>query len=303
MDGYLRAYRTDDATADADGTMSFVASTAGVKRDGLKIDQKRWRLDNYNSNPVVLWAHDYSSLPIGRAEVLPGDEALTARVAFDLEDPRAAEVYGKYQRGMLNAVSVGWRDVKEGDGIWHELLDISAVRVPGDPQALAQRTRDALASLLEELDDVDNDSDGWPSWQDTATEMADVFLAWGETPEPSRYRRYKTLLPVYKHHGKTAPEWVTDAELRCLDVEAIERLFLEGELDAMDEHTRAGAVLNARNKADLSEAQRLIQRVLDSAKANEAGDEEPAESKEKQDEEPKRTADVVSLRTMLEVLS
>lgn len=288
--------------------MSFVASTAGVKRDGLEIDQKRWRLDDYNSNPVVLWAHDYSGMPIGRAEVVPDGDALRARVEFDMADDFAAGVYGKYQRGMLNAVSVGWRDVKDTDGVWHELLDISAVPVPGDPDALAERTRSALRDLLGDFEDDtdDNDSaDDWPTWREAATGMVECFASWGEMPEPERQRRYRALLPVYRHYNRTAPEWVGDDELAMLDVECFRLMFLEGELETMDAEARAGAVLNARNKADLAEAMRLIQRVLDSAKGNEEKPEKPDKAEQDDTEkEPERAVDPTAkaLRDILEAL-
>lgn len=304
MNGYLRAYRAEDAAGEPDGVMTFTASTAGVKRDGMDIDQDRWMLDNYRRNPVVLWAHDYSSLPIGKADVTLADDALRARVEFDMADEFGARVYDKYQRGMLSAVSVGWRDTKESDGVWHELLDISAVPVPGDPDALAERTRDALRSMLDDLtEDDDNGDDEWPSWREAATGMVEVFAAWGEMPEAERFRRYRALLPVYRHHDRTAPEWVDDAEMALYDDECFRLLFLEGELDTMAPEVRAGAVLNARNKADLAEAMRLIQRVLDSAKGNDEKPDKP-DNDEQDDEDTERAVDMTDayLRGILEAL-
>jgi hypothetical protein len=141
----------------------------------MDLDQSRWMLENYARNPVVLWGHDYwgERPPIGRAEVAVEGERLLARVRFDQEDGFARQVERKYRDGFLNAVSVGWRTVKE-DGssvdwedirkgeteLFYELLDISAVPVPGDPDALLLRQERALRGLRDALDLVLDDAPG-----------------------------------------------------------------------------------------------------------------------------------------------
>jgi len=120
--------------------MSFIASTSGVKRDGKDLRQDRWLLENFRKNPIFLWSHDYMDRPpIGRAtSVGVNGDRLEVDIEFDEGDPFAKEVKRKYEKGFLNAVSVGWQDIKKKGGeIWHEMLDISAVNVPGDPDALA----------------------------------------------------------------------------------------------------------------------------------------------------------------------
>ncbi len=151
---FMRAFRADmepvGATAiaaTADGPMRFVASTEGVKRDGLDLKSGDWRLDNYRRNPVFLWAHDYWGLPIGRVDVSVDGKRLIADVTFDRDDPFAAQVERKYRAGFLNAVSVGWDTREEGN----DLLDISAVPVPGDPDALKLDQVRALTDLLHEV--------------------------------------------------------------------------------------------------------------------------------------------------------
>lgn len=153
---FLRAHLRADEAKDG-GPLHFVASTANVARDGLVIDPEAWELDNYRKNPVVLWAHDYGggfmkssrTLPIGRTEELTvdGDE-LHSDIQFDLDDDFAAAIDRKYRNGFLHAVSVGWdtHEIVHSDDpavapkvTRAELLDISAVSVPGDADALIQR--------------------------------------------------------------------------------------------------------------------------------------------------------------------
>jgi hypothetical protein len=165
---YLRAYRADGGQPSNTGPMRFVASTENVARDGLSIAADGWQLANYRNNPIVLWVHDYwgNRPPIGRADVKVDGKALLADITFDAGDPFAADIERKYRQGFLSAVSVGWDtleiDGKKPDGMdmaavafgaadrrtitKAELLDISAVPVPGDPNALKER---AVRSLLD----------------------------------------------------------------------------------------------------------------------------------------------------------
>lgn len=253
---YLRAYRAEDEAED--GSMLFVASTGGVKRDGLEIDQTKWRLDNYARNPVVLMSHDYTSPPIGTADAYVEDGQLMARVRWDTADPQGAAIAGKYERGVMSAVSVGWDNVgesgeraKRGEDIaGHELLDISAVSVPGDPDALAVRM---LRALRAELDDDEPEDEPEPERADeaeedqrasAAAEMVALFVP-GSDDDAERLARYKALVPQYRHAGLTPPPFRTSDELASMDARTWCGMWVSDELG------RVGATLNARNKADV----------------------------------------------------
>ena len=139
-----------------DGQHVFIATTGGAKRDGLALDMAGGQFDNYLRNPVFLWAHDYTgrTLPIGKVTRLaPSKTRLKAWVTFDREDEFARQVERKFDEGYLNAVSVGWMDMeRDNAGMitkW-DLLDISAVPVPGDPDALIERELALVRSFIEE---------------------------------------------------------------------------------------------------------------------------------------------------------
>lgn len=163
-----------------DAALVFMASTPGTKRDGLDTAALPWRVDNYRLNPVVTWVHDFGGtrLPIGRGDVevlnTPAGEFVRAAITFDRADPFAAEVERKYRDGFLHAVSVSWDDVDAsgipvrsgGRATAHELLEIAAVPVPGDPAALQDKRNTALRSMARELitalasaDDETDDAD------------------------------------------------------------------------------------------------------------------------------------------------
>jgi|CXWL01.1.fsa_nt_gi HK97 family phage prohead protease len=150
-----------------DRKMSFTISTAAIDRDGDTIDPKGWELDNYKRSPVVLWAHDHTTPPIGRASNLWTDaKGLHATVEFP---PRgihalADQVHDLVKAGFLSATSVGFipkesRPIKTGQAITRaELLEFSICSIPSNPQALVlQRSYDraAVAKWLDQDATVD----------------------------------------------------------------------------------------------------------------------------------------------------
>lgn len=159
---------------------TFVASTATPDRMGDVVDQASWKLEAYRSNPVILWAHDYSQPPVGRAvraEVVhhEGGARLEIDVEWDEGGAAGSEVARQYREGFLSAGSVGFapglsiqRNVLPADDprysaeygrvyLDNELLEFSAVPVPANPEALAARTltqRDELLRILQTDPDV-----------------------------------------------------------------------------------------------------------------------------------------------------
>jgi HK97 family phage major capsid protein/HK97 family phage prohead protease len=123
-------------------------STSAMDRDGDVIDQKGWDLDDYEANPVVLWAHDNRSLPIGRAKLLKGGDSLRAEVEF-APHAFAKEVEAQVRAGFVRAASVGFRpklavpmDPQRPWGaqkfLEQKLLEFSFVPVPSNAEALVE---------------------------------------------------------------------------------------------------------------------------------------------------------------------
>lgn len=152
----IRKQPTREAGGSSDlGSSLFIASTPEVARDGDVIVGP-WDLRHYSGrNSPILWAHDSKELPIGRGEVEEVDGVLRVRIHWDAGNPKAREVAGSVRRGMLSAVSIGWRPGKmtalrslpadhphrdvSSYGYLHEqpeLLEVSVVPVPADPRAL-----------------------------------------------------------------------------------------------------------------------------------------------------------------------
>jgi len=127
--------------------IGFVISTASIDREGDIIVPDGWDLENYKQNPVVLWAHDYHTPPIGKAiDVSVKDGVLVATDRFTPEDinPFGAMIYRMVKGGFLKATSVGFKPVewtynedhRGYDFARSELLEHSVVPVPANPEAL-----------------------------------------------------------------------------------------------------------------------------------------------------------------------
>lgn len=132
-----------------DRRFKFRISTDGIDRDRDIISVAGWNLDHYKKNPVVLYAHDYRSLPVGKSlSISVGKSGLDAEMEFiDAEVyPFAETVRRMVQAGVLRAASVGFKPTKwmyneERRGVdidSAELLEWSIVPVPANAECLVQ---------------------------------------------------------------------------------------------------------------------------------------------------------------------
>lgn len=249
MPHFLRGYCERAAASDGEmgSAIRFVASTENVGRDGLILEARGWQLDEFKANPTILWSHDYAGQrpPIGRAaDVWIDGDRLMADIIFDSEhDEFARSVEGKYRRGVLSSVSVGW-DTVESDGrrsTKQTLLDISAVNIPGDPAALMERQIRAAADLgqqmaaLLEPESKQPTHDAEALWVGTAYQMVRLFRRDANDAESVRLQTYKRITRAYERQGKTAPEFLGADELSALDDTTWRGLFLAGEAEAVPE--------------------------------------------------------------------
>ncbi len=145
-------------------------STEVVDRDNEVMLAKGADLKWFRKNPVVLYAHNYGSLPIGKAQWIRRDgNKLVAKTVFAPAEasPEAEQIYQLFKGGFLRAWSIGFivldsREPKkdEFDGNvrrvitkW-QLLEYSAVPVPSNMEALTTAVGKGLAlsdALKEDL--------------------------------------------------------------------------------------------------------------------------------------------------------
>lgn len=164
------------AIDEAQRMVEFVASTNAVDTYGTVLPVDRWDLNRYARNGVVGYQHDiyYSDDPdnvIGRGEAYVEDGELRIRIYFEPEElnRKADKVYRKVLFGSINAVSVGFRatapghwgrkdDGEDPDVYYYngqELMEVSVVNVPSNPDAVKRSAAEELARYEREAEPED----------------------------------------------------------------------------------------------------------------------------------------------------
>jgi HK97 family phage prohead protease len=150
--------------------LDFISSDETLDRYGEVIAPEGWDLRHYRKNPVFQNAHNYGDVihTIGRAIITEvRDGRLFQRIEFATEaNPVAKIAHALYKGGFLNAVSVGFLPVEWEEGTaktpWRrrylrqELLEVSAVGVPANPNALmlSLKTGAMRRDTLLEIEDM-----------------------------------------------------------------------------------------------------------------------------------------------------
>lgn len=193
-----------------------IGSTGQIDRQGESINPKGWSLENFKKNPIILFGHDYYSLPIGKAlKVWVEDGKLMFTIKFSSK-PFAQDVFDLIKEGMLNAVSVGFIPLKwdeKGDYTFaeQELLELSVVPVPANPEALiangvgekitVQKHIDGIISRMAEIvskekkedppkEDPPQDAETKGAVSYDATEKADEGIAWDGAKAKSELAKF-----------------------------------------------------------------------------------------------------------------
>jgi len=118
-----------------------VFSTASVDRHGDVVLQN-FDIKSFKKNPVFLDSHDYSSIEkiLGKViNIKVVDDKLVGDIVFNTDSPLGLLARNMVDNGFLKATSIGFipKDFNEkGYIIKSELLEISGVSVPANPEAL-----------------------------------------------------------------------------------------------------------------------------------------------------------------------
>ena len=197
----------------SNAVLDFISSTGTLDRYHEIIEPAGWRLDRYRRNPVFQNAHNYGDIlfTLGKALVtevrsistneLPPSTALFQRIQFATDvNPVARIAYGLYHGQFLNAVSVGfiplrWEDHPGSAGVStepggrevavggrqvhrkyleQELLEVSAVAIPANPDALVLGVKSGAVSkadLAETLELVRSMTVDYGPWRSPAQQL------------------------------------------------------------------------------------------------------------------------------------
>ena len=96
--------------AEDTGYFDVIVSTDDLDRAGEIVRQDGWDFSNYKNNPVVLWGHDYYSIPIGVCTdiAVEGNKTRAKGFFFSAEiNPFAQQVRKMYELGTKQGMGVG----------------------------------------------------------------------------------------------------------------------------------------------------------------------------------------------------
>jgi len=179
LTGYARNQTNDvKKRAEETRTITFIASTRAPDRHGSVLDQAEWSLENFRKNPIIGYQHNLygdsmCNAPdpddvIGRGvNVKVEGGILILDIVFDRNKEKAEKIFRKVQDGFLNAVSVGFipilneygeesrkGDLERGENpdldymFGQELLEVSVVNIPSNPEAVKRSFRNQTATAL-----------------------------------------------------------------------------------------------------------------------------------------------------------
>lgn len=144
--------------------VTFIASTDAVDSYGERILQTGWDMTRFLAHPVIPFGHDYWSLPVGksiRTQIVNGALETDIQLAPAEANPLAENIWQCLLAGVPLGVSVGFYPLE-----WHyetlqdgsqmriydkcELIEISVVTVPSNPEALQKAITEGIRSTKAE---------------------------------------------------------------------------------------------------------------------------------------------------------
>jgi len=141
-----------------DGKLFAIASTETPDRMGDVIKASGWDLKNFKKNPVLQFAHKYNEPPVGIAKNIKiQNNQLVFEPFFHGITQLSREIKEMYQNSIMSAFSVGFIPHKFDEKDSHvitmaELLEISAVPVPANQEALIVTSKNYTPDEVKEID-------------------------------------------------------------------------------------------------------------------------------------------------------
>ena len=144
--------------------ITAIVSDESVDRYGDIILQDGWDFTDFEKNPIIFANHSYDVEKIvGKAvswEVK--EKKLFMTIRFNVETQLGKDVFSMFKNGFLNAFSVGFMPLeagyekREGKDIFvirkAQLLEVSAVGIPANPNALKLALRKGVISAESETE-------------------------------------------------------------------------------------------------------------------------------------------------------
>ena len=146
----LLSQMKENVNKDELGSFDIIISTDGVDRQGEIVKQEGLDYSNYMNNPVVLFGHDYKSMPVAVTSEIIKEEGRTRAKGFFAPTEDGQNIRKLYDFGFLRTASIGFipkeHDAKDASIITKgEVLEWSFVPVPANPMAISMLEANAFA--------------------------------------------------------------------------------------------------------------------------------------------------------------
>jgi HK97 family phage prohead protease len=223
----------------------FIASDETADRAGDIIRVSGWDFKNFKKNPVALWGHDASSLPIGRVfdfekgAKRDNTPALFESIEYATAEmnPEADLIYRLVDGGFIKAVSVGFIPTKSsypdtpekreaaGLGAYgvlyekQEQIELSQCSIPANPNALMSAAKSFAQSGAVSEKTVSRlfDALGLPA----KTQIVVPQLPKEDKTE--EVAQHPTTLDVAALFGEMKSELLAEVRLQTQKIEALEK--------------------------------------------------------------------------------
>lgn len=273
-------------------------------RDGDILTYSGWKFENFYKNPVFLWAHDYSSVPLAKvAKIIkrPQQKRYDFSMKFPSQgiNPFADMILAEYYEKIINASSVGFIPFKHEDiedkapGTYSnrrytekELLELSGCPVPCNPSAVQE-----MDTFMEQA------SFGGMKAKDLFSEYKKGNIPGLKKDELMEELSFCELQIIENKSSKNFYNNKPDEGFSKFVVEEVveEKKIEEEVLEEKEEENdrpinktvpvdiieKSGAVLNKKNLSLLESAIKAIQEVIDSAKKDDTSDSQDEDPEEK----------------------
>lgn len=169
-----------------EGTFEVIATNEAVDRDGEVLKVSGWNFENFMKNPILLFGHNYWEMEtiigaVTEVEVVDGNVVARGVFARTAEGQLARQLY---EDGILKTVSVGFIPLeRQGNVITKaELLELSFVPVPSNPQALSlMKSLEKQALFLKTV------------VSEHSPDMADETMEWDASAAEKRLEEWATV--------------------------------------------------------------------------------------------------------------
>jgi len=259
--------------------ITTVGSQEKLDRDRDVVVVNGIETKGYKRNPVVLWSHRSGDPPIGKTtKVWKEDDKLMFKIQFaSMEEYGFADtIYKLIKGGYLSAFSIGfspdWKqavfDEKVGGYVFNkvDLLEISVVNVPSNPNALVQSKSIQKALKDNIIDNVELDE--FKSYLDKVEEEKEVK----DNEEPSvisnpieDLKRWNEKMKMYNIELGELTEKVNFIEQKLIGLETKYNKDNETYLDQILQELFDSSDTKSDNESsdDLKEGEDQVESLID----------------------------------------